>query len=153
MMVEHETNDQGMDTDYDDSKEAHADDMEDNYNYDDHDSEDDDYDYDYDDEVDETEEEEEDGEEDANRGIKGTMTPKEEAELLMAKPRRETKTLSSFQKFQDRMATRIRELETENVSAKPWTLGGEASNKTRPINSLLEEMVEFDQSIKVLCGK
>lgn len=51
---------------------------------------------------------------------------------------------STFEKFQQKMTRQIRELEKENVSEKPWTMTGEVSSKERPINSLLEEVIEFD---------
>lgn len=51
---------------------------------------------------------------------------------------------STFEKFQQKMNRQIEELEEENVSEKPWTMTGEVSSKERPINSLLEEVIEFD---------
>ncbi|RUP11984.1 Mpp10 protein-domain-containing protein, partial [Jimgerdemannia flammicorona] len=35
-----------------------------------------------------------------------------------------------------------------NVGEKDWTLGGEASSKARPLNSLLEEDLEFEHVVK-----
>lgn len=51
---------------------------------------------------------------------------------------------STFEKFQQKMNRQIEELEKENISEKPWTMTGEVSSKERPINSLLEEVVDFD---------
>ncbi|RKP17782.1 hypothetical protein ROZALSC1DRAFT_30448, partial [Rozella allomycis CSF55] len=53
---------------------------------------------------------------------------------------------SSFEKHQERMNKMIADLEKENVSEKPWTMIGEVTSKVRPENSLLEEVVEFDQT-------
>ncbi|CAG8630279.1 6215_t:CDS:2, partial [Funneliformis mosseae] len=55
---------------------------------------------------------------------------------------------SSFQKRQERIKNQIEQFETENVAEKDWTLVGEASSKDRPINSLLEENLEFDHIVK-----
>ncbi|CAI2184095.1 11050_t:CDS:10, partial [Funneliformis geosporum] len=55
---------------------------------------------------------------------------------------------SSFQKRQERIKHQIEQFETENVAEKDWTLVGEASSKDRPINSLLEENLEFDHIVK-----
>ncbi|CAG8539157.1 3904_t:CDS:10 [Paraglomus occultum] len=51
---------------------------------------------------------------------------------------------STFQKQQDKLMKRIKLLEAENVAEKDWTMTGEASSKDRPINSLLEEDLEYD---------
>ncbi|GET01744.1 U3 small nucleolar ribonucleoprotein protein MPP10 [Rhizophagus clarus] len=55
---------------------------------------------------------------------------------------------SAFQKHQEKVNKQIKQLEMENVAEKDWTLIGEASSKDRPINSLLEEDLEFDHIIK-----
>ncbi|PKC15932.1 Mpp10 protein [Rhizophagus irregularis] len=55
---------------------------------------------------------------------------------------------SAFQIHQERVNKQIKQLEMENVAEKDWTLIGEASSKDRPINSLLEEDLEFDHIIK-----
>jgi U3 small nucleolar ribonucleoprotein component len=66
-----------------------------------------------------------------------------------SKPDTRRPVKSTFQLFQDKINEQIREYEAENVAAKPWTMTGEVSSKKRPMNSLLEEVVEFDQTIKV----
>ncbi|TFK77068.1 Mpp10 protein [Pluteus cervinus] len=43
----------------------------------------------------------------------------------------------------------IAELETENVRPKDWVLMGEANSRSRPQNSLLEEDLEFDRTVRV----
>lgn len=51
---------------------------------------------------------------------------------------------SSFELRQERLQKKIDELEETAVAEKPWTLQGEISADSRPQNSLLEEIVEFD---------
>ncbi|ELR21370.1 Mphase phosphoprotein 10, putative [Acanthamoeba castellanii str. Neff] len=43
---------------------------------------------------------------------------------------------------------KIAELEDQIVGAKPWQLRGEVDSRKRPLNSLLEEHVEFETAIK-----
>jgi U3 small nucleolar RNA-associated protein MPP10 len=44
----------------------------------------------------------------------------------------------------------ISRLEAENVGQKEWVLMGEASSRSRPQNSLLEEDLEFDRVMKAV---
>jgi U3 small nucleolar RNA-associated protein MPP10 len=44
----------------------------------------------------------------------------------------------------------IEELEAENVGKKDWTLLGEATARSRPQNSLLEEDLEFERVMKAV---
>ncbi|XP_059926666.1 U3 small nucleolar ribonucleoprotein protein MPP10 [Gadus macrocephalus] len=53
---------------------------------------------------------------------------------------------SSFEKRQQKMTEKIRELEKVALSEKPWQLAGEATAQTRPENSILTENVDFDQT-------
>ncbi|KAG9294893.1 hypothetical protein G9A89_003233 [Geosiphon pyriformis] len=55
---------------------------------------------------------------------------------------------SAYEKQQGKIKKQIEQLELENVSKKDWTLVGEASSKDRPLNSLLEEHLEFDHIVK-----
>jgi U3 small nucleolar RNA-associated protein MPP10 len=43
---------------------------------------------------------------------------------------------------------KIAELEDQIVGAKPWQLRGEVDSRKRPLNSLLEEHVEFETAVK-----
>ncbi|KAI0244758.1 U3 snoRNP protein, partial [Massospora cicadina] len=56
--------------------------------------------------------------------------------------------LTKFEQKEAKMSRMIEELEEENVSAKPWTMMGEAAAWNRPKNSLLEEDLEFDHASK-----
>ncbi|KAK0086516.1 hypothetical protein PV325_003084 [Microctonus aethiopoides] len=51
---------------------------------------------------------------------------------------------SSLESRQERLQNRIEQFESEAISEKPWQLKGEVRAPNRPINSLLEEYVEFD---------
>ncbi|KAI9300757.1 U3 small nucleolar ribonucleoprotein complex, subunit Mpp10 [Cunninghamella echinulata] len=55
---------------------------------------------------------------------------------------------SAHQRQLDRVQSQIEQFEQENLEGRHWTLKGEASAKARPVNSLLEEDLEFDHSVK-----
>jgi U3 small nucleolar RNA-associated protein MPP10 len=44
----------------------------------------------------------------------------------------------------------IAQLEQENIAKKDWTLMGEANSRARPLNSLLEEDLEFEHNQRVV---
>ncbi|KAK9237540.1 Mpp10 protein-domain-containing protein [Lipomyces kononenkoae] len=56
--------------------------------------------------------------------------------------------LSTFEKMQRKLNAQIAELEEENLAKKDWALMGEAKARDRPLNSLLEEDLEFDRGTK-----
>ncbi|TNM91016.1 hypothetical protein fugu_003305 [Takifugu bimaculatus] len=56
-----------------------------------------------------------------------------------------SETKSSFEKRQEKMSKKIEELENSALAVKPWQLSGEVTAQARPENSLLEEVVEFEQ--------
>ncbi|KAL8685344.1 MAG: hypothetical protein Q9224_005855, partial [Gallowayella concinna] len=55
---------------------------------------------------------------------------------------------SNHQKRQAKLAQEIRRLEAANVAKRDWTLSGEARAADRPMNSLLEEDLEFERAGK-----
>lgn len=59
-----------------------------------------------------------------------------------------TSNLSSHQKRRAALAAQIRALEAASVSKRDWTLSGEARAAERPLNSLLEEDLEFERAGK-----
>lgn len=55
---------------------------------------------------------------------------------------------SNHQTRQAKLAAEIRRLEAANVAKRDWTLSGEARAADRPINSLLEEDLDFERAGK-----
>ena len=70
------------------------------------------------------------------------LTPDEDDTAGDAEPR------SSHEKRQAALTAEIRRLEAANVAKRDWTLSGEARAADRPINSLLEEDLEFERAGK-----
>lgn len=64
----------------------------------------------------------------------------------------EDNTTSAHEKRLERIQEQIEQFEQENIQDKHWTLKGETDAKARPVNSLLEEDLEFEQSVKVCCA-
>ncbi|KAG0038391.1 u3 small nucleolar ribonucleoprotein MPP10 [Podila clonocystis] len=56
----------------------------------------------------------------------------------------ESEKLSKHEKIQRKLKEQIEALEQENVAARDWTKKGEASSSDRPLNSLLEEDLDFE---------
>ncbi|KAF7729661.1 u3 small nucleolar ribonucleoprotein MPP10 [Apophysomyces ossiformis] len=55
---------------------------------------------------------------------------------------------TAHEKRLEKIKAQIEQFEEENVNDRHWTMKGETSAKSRPLNSLLEEDLEFDQSVK-----
>ncbi|KAL8941092.1 MAG: hypothetical protein Q9211_001957 [Gyalolechia sp. 1 TL-2023] len=55
---------------------------------------------------------------------------------------------SNHEKRQAKLAEEIRKLEAANVAKRDWTLSGEARAADRPLNSLLEEDLDFERAGK-----
>lgn len=55
---------------------------------------------------------------------------------------------STHEKRQAALTEQIRQLEAANVAKKEWTLSGEARAAARPLNSLLEEDLDFERAGK-----
>ncbi|KAG6885284.1 hypothetical protein C0993_003715 [Termitomyces sp. T159_Od127] len=58
--------------------------------------------------------------------------------------------LSTHEKRMRELREQIAELESENVGPKDWVLMGEATSKSRPQNSVLEEDLEFERAMKAV---
>ncbi|NXG57704.1 MPP10 protein, partial [Hemiprocne comata] len=56
---------------------------------------------------------------------------------------------SSFEKRQEKMSKKIKNLEEELLEEKPWQLKGEVTGQKRPENSLLEETLLFDHAVRM----
>lgn len=59
-----------------------------------------------------------------------------------------TNILSTHEKQRAKIAAEIRRLEAAAVSKRDWTLSGEARAADRPVNSLIEEDLEFERAGK-----
>lgn len=55
---------------------------------------------------------------------------------------------STHERRQAKLAEEIRRLEAQNVAKREWTLSGEARAADRPVNSLLEEDLDFERAGK-----
>ncbi|EKG21942.1 Mpp10 protein [Macrophomina phaseolina MS6] len=55
---------------------------------------------------------------------------------------------STHERRQAKLAEEIRRLEAQNVQKREWTLSGEARAADRPVNSLLEEDLDFERAGK-----
>lgn len=55
---------------------------------------------------------------------------------------------SDFEMRQSRLQRRIEELENDALEPKSWQLKGEIDSTCRPKNSLLEEILEFDSTVR-----
>lgn len=58
--------------------------------------------------------------------------------------------MTTHQKRMAQLQEEIAALEAENVAKKNWTLMGEATSRSRPQNSLLEEDLEFERVMKTI---
>ncbi|RVX66385.1 hypothetical protein B0A52_09615 [Exophiala mesophila] len=59
--------------------------------------------------------------------------------------KKSSKNLSTHEKQRAKIAAEIRRLEAASIAKRDWTLSGEARGADRPINSLLEEDLEFER--------
>jgi len=58
--------------------------------------------------------------------------------------------MTTYEKRMAALQAQIKELEGENVAKKDWALMGEATSKSRPQDSLLQEDLEFERSMKAV---
>lgn len=101
----------------------------------------------------EEEEEDEDGMNvDADGDSEGQETAQRvSADLFADEPSSSSASaeqLSAHERRQASLAEEIAALEAENVGKRDWTLMGEAGSRARPVNSLLEEDLEFEHTAK-----
>ncbi|KAI9847137.1 MAG: U3 snoRNP protein [Thelocarpon superellum] len=73
------------------------------------------------------------------------VTDGENAATAIADPRSRR---STHERRQAKLAEEIRALEAANVAKREWTLSGEARAVDRPVNSLLEEDLDFERTGK-----
>ncbi|KAF4605279.1 hypothetical protein EYR40_004063 [Pleurotus pulmonarius] len=108
---------------------------------DDDESGEDEQDKDSDDDDDDEESEEGEGRETIER-LKDDLFADEEDE--------EENDLTTHEQRMAALKEQIASLEAENVGKKDWVLMGEATSKSRPQNSLLEEDLEFERTMKAV---
>ncbi|KAF8591856.1 Mpp10 protein [Ramaria rubella] len=97
--------------------------------------------------------EDEDDEKDTNKdGGGGRETIERLKDDLFAEDEEvsSTKDISTHEARQAELAAQIAEFESQNVAPKEWTLMGEATSRSRPVNSLLEEDLEFERVMKAV---
>ena len=71
-----------------------------------------------------------------------------EEDVDMGDPADPMSRRSTHQKRQAALMEEIRKLELENIAKKQWVMAGEAKARDRPLNSLLEEDMDFERSGK-----
>lgn len=84
----------------------------------------------------------EDGQNDEEEGKKDDLN------LIEALPLTPYIELTAHEKRMQELTAQIASLEAENVGSKEWVLTGEASTRSRPQNSLLEQDLDFDRNSK-----
>lgn len=86
-------------------------------------------------------------EEDSDGGGEGGIGDEDAAEDDAANNGQELPK-SDFEMRQSRLKSRIEELENDALEPKSWQLKGEIDSTCRPKNSLLEEILEFDSTVR-----
>lgn len=84
----------------------------------------------------------------ARRDIFEDEDDAEEEEEATNESDKPSRNLSSHELRQATLAKQIRELEAQAVAKREWAMSGEARATDRPINSLLEEDLEFERTGK-----
>ncbi|PIL31997.1 hypothetical protein GSI_06701 [Ganoderma sinense ZZ0214-1] len=106
-------------------------------------------DSDEDDEMDEEDEDVSMEDEDEDASEVGFATMERLKDDLFAEDEEDSQeNLSTHEKRMTALREEIASLELENVGKKDWTLMGEATSRSRPQNSLLEEDLEFERVMK-----
>jgi len=74
---------------------------------------------------------------------------KEKLKLMQSEEgKQDHSTLSAYQKRIEKLHKQILEVEEQLVAEKPWVLRGEITSKERPVNSLLEVVLDFEHTAK-----
>jgi U3 small nucleolar RNA-associated protein MPP10 len=96
--------------------------------------------------TDDDEEEESTPDEDAEKAFDAMEHTKEDLFTDSSPPPTD---LSTYAQRQLALREQISQLEAENIADKDWTMMGEATSRSRPLNSLLEEDLEFEHRNRV----
>ncbi|XP_041464513.1 U3 small nucleolar ribonucleoprotein protein MPP10-like [Lytechinus variegatus] len=76
--------------------------------------------------------------------LSGSESEGEDISDILGGQRKKGEDKSSFEKRQEKLRSKIKDLEQSNLAKKSWQLTGEVAGIKRPENSLLEENLEFD---------
>lgn len=76
----------------------------------------------------------------------GDQNEEDDSEESETEESLEVNPLSTFEVREKRLKTQMQQFEDNIVAKKSWQLQGETNSKNRPINSLLEEVLEFDST-------
>jgi U3 small nucleolar RNA-associated protein MPP10 len=92
------------------------------------------------------EDEDEDDEDDDDDG--GRAIIERLKDDLFAEEDEPDSNMTNYEKRMAALQAQIQELEAENVAKKDWVLMGEATSRSRPQDSLLQEDLEFERTMK-----
>lgn len=91
-----------------------------------------------------------DGEEDEDEDDEGRATIERLKDDLFAEEDEPESNMTTYEKRMEALQAQIKELEAENVAKKDWVLMGEATSRSRPQDSLLQEDLEFERTMKAV---
>ncbi|KAG2154883.1 Mpp10 protein [Suillus clintonianus] len=98
----------------------------------------------------EYEDDDDDEDEDEDEDEEGRTTIERLKDDLFAEEDELDSNMTTYEKRMAALQAQIKELEAENVAKKDWTLMGEATSKSRPQDSLLQEDLEFERTMKAV---
>lgn len=91
-----------------------------------------------------------DGDSDDDDDEEGRATIERLKDDLFAEEDEPDSNMTTYEKRMAALQAQIKELEAENVAKKDWTLMGEATSRSRPQDSLLQEDLEFERTMKAV---
>ncbi|KAG2350396.1 Mpp10 protein [Suillus weaverae] len=92
----------------------------------------------------------EDGDGDDDDDDEGRATIERLKDDLFAEEDEPDSNMTTYEKRMATLQAQIKELEAENVAKKDWVLMGEATSRSRPQDSLLQEDLEFERTMKAV---
>ncbi|KAG1783919.1 Mpp10 protein [Suillus placidus] len=92
----------------------------------------------------------EDGDGDGDEDDEGRATIERLKDDLFAEEDEPDSNMTTYEKRMATLQAQIKELEAENVAKKDWVLMGEATSRSRPQDSLLQEDLEFERTMKAV---